>query len=113
MLMKPPVFRQRQRIPGPQLADAVIQKAPPGCRPFPDQIQVLRAKQHRLQHPGKLSGGALFCPVSENLPPPGEQQPPEGLVPILRMDFSVNFPEFRPESDHFRIFLGPEAAPAA
>ena len=84
MLMKPPVFRQCQRIPGPQLADAVIQKAPPGHCPLPDQVQILRAEQHALKNAAEFA--AVF-----QLHTVGTQHPP-GAPVQLRFQQESPFP---------------------
>ena len=44
VLVEPLVLRQGLGVPGPELADAAVQKPPPDLRPLPDQVQVLRAK---------------------------------------------------------------------
>ena len=84
MLMKPPVFRQRQRIPGPQLADTVVQKASPGRRPLPDQVQILRSEQYTLKNAAEFA--AVF-----QLHAVGAQHPP-GAPVQLRFQQEGPFP---------------------
>ena len=69
VLVKPLILRQRQGIPGPKLADAIIQKSPPGGGSFPDQIQVLRAKQHALKNAGQFSAVFQLDAVGPQHPP--------------------------------------------
>ena len=75
VLVEPLIFRKCLRVPGPQLADAVIQKSPPGGGSFPDQIKVLWAKQHALKNAGQLS--AVF-----QLDAVGPQHPPRPSVQL-------------------------------
>ena len=69
VLVKPLIFRKCLRVPGPKLADAVIQKAPPGGGSFPDQIQVLRAEQHTLKNTGQLAAVFQLDAVRPQHPP--------------------------------------------
>ena len=69
VLVKPLIFLKCLRVPGPQLADAVIQKAPPGGGSFPDQIQVLRAEQHTLKNTGQLAAVFQLDAVRPQHPP--------------------------------------------
>ena len=69
VLVKPLIFRKCLRVPGPKLADAVIQKAPPGGGSFPDQIQVLRAEQHALKNTGQLAAVFQLDAVRPQHPP--------------------------------------------
>ena len=82
--MEPLILRQRQGVPGPQLADAIIQKSPPGDGSFPDQIQVLRAEQHTLKNTGQLA--AVF-----QLDTVGPQHPPRSPVQ-LRLQQKLSIP---------------------
>ena len=69
VLVKPLIFHKCLRVPGPKLADAVIQKAPPGGGSFPDQIQVLRAEQHTLKNTGQLAAVFQLDAVRPQHPP--------------------------------------------
>ena len=67
VFIQPPVFRQGLGVPGAELTDGAVQKPPPGGGPLPDKIQVLRAEQHRVQHPRQLPGVFQPDPVGEEL----------------------------------------------
>ena len=56
VLVEAVILPQGLGVPGPQLADGQIQEFPPGGRPLPDEVQVLRAEQHRGQDPRQLPG---------------------------------------------------------
>ena len=104
MVIQPPVFRQGLGIPGPQLAQGLVHEPPPGCRPLPDEKQVLRGEKHRVQHLGQVaavSGGHAVdghpppsAPVQENfrfkLPLPGLNMPHQpGPVPVKADELPV------------------------
>ena len=67
VLIQSAVFRQGLGVPGAELTDSAVQKPPPGGGPLPDKIQVLRAEQHRVQHPRQLPGVFQPDPVGEEL----------------------------------------------
>ena len=54
MLPQPLIFRQGHRIPGPKLADALVQKLSPGLRPSSDQIQILWTEKDSIQNAGQF-----------------------------------------------------------
>ena len=75
VLIQAVVLRQRLGIPGAQLADGAVQKAPPGGGPLPDEEQVLRTEEHCVQNAGQLPRGLQTDPIGGQLPPPAPGQP--------------------------------------
>ena len=51
------VLGQGFRVPGPQLADGVVQEGPPFRRAGLDEGQILRTEEDRLEDPRQLPGG--------------------------------------------------------
>ena len=108
--MEPLILRQRQGVPGPKLADAVIQKAPPGGGSFPDQIQVLRAKQHALKNTGQLAAVFQLDAVRPQHPPrPPVQLRLQQKVPLPGKHISLQKGVVHAELDQLPVISGPVA----
>ena len=108
VLVQPPVLRQGLGVPGPQLADAGIQKPPAHRRSLPDEPQILRAEEHRVQHPCQLPGGFQPDAVGQQLPPGPPAQPGlqgEGALPGLHLPLDEGV--VHPELDELFIVPGP------
>ena len=108
VLIEAVVLPQGLGVSGPQLADGQIQELPPGGRPLPDQVQVLRAEQHRGQNARELPGGLQPHPVGVELPafPPvqlglqGEGPAPAVHCPLQKGPVDV-------QHDHLPVVPGP------
>ena len=110
VLVEPLILRQRQGVPGPKLADAVIQKAPPGGGSFPDQIQVLRAKQHALKNTGQLAAVFQLDAVRPQHPPrPPVQLRLQQKVPLSGKHISLQKGVIHTELDQLPVISGPMA----
>ena len=109
------VFRQGRLVVGPQGAEHQVRKPPSGSAAAFEDHQILRAKEHRGQHPRKLGSAFLLHPVLPQLPgsSPGKKHPAQGLLPVLGLNHSFQLPKVPGKADHFRRFLGPEALSAA
>ena len=110
VLVKPLIFRKCLRVPGPKLADAVIQKAPPGGGPFPDQIQVLRAKQHALKNTGQLAAVFQLDAVRPQHPPrPPVQLRLQQKIPLPCKHMPLQKGVIHAELDQLPVISGPMA----
>ena len=63
LLMQPVILRQGGGILGTQLTDAAVQKLSPRPGPFPNEVEVLWAEQHRGEQSRQLSGRFQSHPV--------------------------------------------------
>lgn len=82
MLVEAAILRQGLGVLGPKLADTPVQEPPPGSRSLPDEVEVLRAEEHGVEHAGQLPGGLEAHPVGVELPPhPPAQTGLQGEVP--------------------------------
>ena len=68
VLVQAVVLRQRLGVPGPQLAQGQIHKPPAGRGAVPDQEQILRREEHRVQHVGQRGGVFRRHAVDGHLP---------------------------------------------
>ena len=110
VLVKPLIFRKCLRVPGPQLADAVIQKAPPGGGAFPDQIQVLRAEQHALENAGQLAAVFQLDAVRPQHPPrPPVQLRLQQKIPLPCKHMPLQKGVIHAELDQLPVISGPVA----
>ena len=83
-------FREKLRVSGPDLADGIVHQAPADRRPFLDQVQIIRAKQHRVHHLAQLSGGFLHAVDGDFLGLAGVQLNADGLFPFMAQHLSQN-----------------------
>ena len=85
------VFADGQFIPGAQLAQSHIQKAAPGRRALPDQIQVFRRKQHAAEHFGQIPLAFAFDPVYRAAQPPAPWELKiHGKIPLPGADLGLD-----------------------
>ena len=82
---------------------------------LPDQIQILRAEEHGVQHPRAFGGGFFLHAVAPELPgpPAGEDHRAQCLLPVLAVDLRLQIRKGRSEADQLRCPLGAEAAAGA
>ena len=110
VLVKPLIFHKCLRVPGPKLADAVIQKAPPGGGSFPDQIQVLRAEQHTLKNTGQLAAVFQLDAVRPQHPPrPSVQLRLQQKLSISGKHIPLQKGVIHAKSDQLPVISGPMA----
>ena len=110
VLVKPLIFRKCLRVPGPKLADAIIQKAPPGGGSFSDQIQVLRAEQHTLKNTGQLAAVFQLDAVRPQHPPrPPVQLRLQQKIPLPCKHMPLQKGVIHAELDQLPVISGPMA----
>ena len=98
------VFLQGPGILGPELAEGVVQKpAALGGAAF-QHGQVLRAEEHRIEHPVQLLPGAFFHPGEEELPgaAAGKHHGPQALLPAVGLHPGAELGKVRAEADQLR-----------
>ena len=110
VLVEPLIFRKCLRVPGPKLADAIIQKAPPGGGSFSDQIQVLRAEQHTLKNTGQLAAVFQLDAVRPQYPPrPPVQLRLQQKIPLPCKHMPLQKGVIHAELDQLPVISGPMA----
>ena len=113
VLVEALIFRQGRRVPGPQLAQRRVHEPPPGRRTLPDELEILRGEEYRIQYAAQLSGGFGRDPVDADFLFPARA----GLnaadkVPVPGADGALQQKSSLPEPDQLPVRAG-AVGPAA
>jgi len=108
VLVEPVVLGQGGGVAGPELADALVEEAPPCGGPLPDEGEVLGAEQHGIQNAGQLPGVFQPYPVREQLFPARPGQPGlQSEVPFPGKELPLDEGRVHAELDELAVVPGP------
>ena len=99
-------------VPGPDLADGIVHQSPAYRRPFFNQVQIIRAEQHRVHHLAQFSGGFLYAVDGDLLGLAGLQQNADGLLPVVAQHLCQDLCRGKVEAHQLPVKAGAEAAAA-
>ena len=108
----PPPGRQ---IPGIQLAQRRVQKAPPPLRAALHQAQIARLEHHRREAacqrgcPAQVYSVALGCPARTGSIPAAHRQINLVLLPVAGLGFGLQHRKGLVPGDQLRVLCAPEA----
>ena len=99
-------------VPGANLTDGIVHQPPPHRRPFLDQVQVVRAEQHRVHHLAQLTGGLFHAVDGDLLGLAGLKKDSYGLLPVVAQHLRQNLRRGEAEAHQLPVKAGAEAAAA-
>ena len=111
MLQQTGIFCQRGAIARAKLAQRRIDKPAAHRRPCPQNLQILRAEQHRGKAAAQLFGAFLLHVVAEQLPPllPRKEQRPQVQLAPGRLHPGGQLGKVLPKADQLGLAPGAKA----